>query len=73
MHTEGKYQLLGTRRVWQSGSWMYDAENPELVLCDNLEGWGGEGGGRGVQEEGTHVCLWLIHVDVRQKNHNIVK
>ena len=52
---------------------MQDAENPELVLCDNPEGWGGEGGGRGVQEEGTLVCLWLIHVDVWQKNHNIVK
>ena len=23
-----------------------------LVLCDNLEGWGGEGGGREVQEGG---------------------
>ena len=25
---------------------MYDAGNPKQVLCDNLEGWGGEGGGR---------------------------
>ena len=28
------------------------AGNPKLVLCDNLEGWGGEGGGRGIQEGG---------------------
>ena len=28
---------------------------------------GGEGGGRGVQDRGTHVHLWLIHVDVWQK------
>ena len=36
---------------------MYDAENPELVLCDNLEGWAGEGGGWGIKREGTHVYL----------------
>ena len=35
-----------------SGSLMYDAGNPKLVLCDNLEQWGGEGVGRGVQEGG---------------------
>ena len=29
-------------------------------LCNNLEGWNGEGGGR----EGTYIHLWLIHVDV---------
>ena len=26
---------------------MYDTGNPKLVLCDNLEGWAGEGAGRG--------------------------
>ena len=31
---------------------MYDAGHPKLVLCDNLEGWGGKGGGRVVQERG---------------------
>ena len=34
---------------------------------DNPEGWNGEGGGRGVQGVGTHVHLWLIHVNVWQK------
>ena len=34
-----------------------------MGLCDNLEGWGGEAGGR----DGTYVDLWLIQVDVRQK------
>ena len=29
---------------------MYDAGHPKPVLCDNLEGWDGEGGG--VQEAG---------------------
>ena len=46
---------------------MYDAGNPKLVLCDNLEGWGGDGGERGVRERGAHVYLWPIHVDVWQK------
>ena len=30
------------------------------------EGWGGEGGKR-IQDGGTHVYLWLIHVNVWQK------
>ena len=44
---------------------MYDAGNPKPVLCDDLEGWDWE---RGViMREGTHVYLWLIHVDVWRK------
>ena len=31
---------------------MYEAGNPKLVLCDNLQGWDGEGGARSVQEGG---------------------
>ena len=33
---------------------MYDTGNPKpkLVLCDNLEEWGGKGGGKGVQGVG---------------------
>ena len=46
---------------------MHEAGHPKMVLCNNPEGWGGEGGGRGVQDGGTHVYLWLIHVDVWQK------
>ena len=40
---------------------------------DDPEGWDGEGGGRGFQDRGTQVHLWLIHVDVWQNHHNIVK
>ena len=29
-----------------SGNLLYDVGNPNLVLCDNLERWDGEGGGR---------------------------
>ena len=37
------------------------------MLCDNLEGWDGVGGGREVKRKGTCVYLWHIHVDVWQK------
>ena len=45
---------------------MYEAGHPELVLWV-LRGWDGEGCVRGVQNGGTHVYPWLIHVDVWQK------
>ena len=32
------------------------AKNPKLVLCDNLEGWNGEGGGKEAQE-GEDMCI----------------
>ena len=34
------------------------------MLCDNLEGYDGVLGGREVQEGGTYVYLWLIHVGI---------
>ena len=40
---------------------------------DNLEGWGGEGYGRELQEEGTYVYLWLIHVGIWQKTRKFCK
>ena len=46
-----------------SGNLLYDAGNPKLLLCDNLERWDGEGRGR----EGIYICLWLIHAAVWQK------
>ena len=46
---------------------MHEAGHSKSVHWDNPEGWGGEGGGRKVQEGGTHVYLRLIHVDVWQK------
>ena len=49
-----------------SVSLVCDSGHPELVLCDDLEGRGGEGGG-GVQDDGTQVCLQPIHTDVWQK------
>ena len=58
-----------------SASSTHEAGHPKLVLWDNLEGQGGEGGGWRVQNGvgDTHESLWPIHVDVWQKHHNIVK
>ena len=42
-------------------------QGTQSLCSENLEGWrAGEGGGRFVME-GTHVYLWLIHTDIRQK------
>ena len=51
-----------------SASSMHEAGHSKPVLWDNPEGWCGEEGGRGVQDRGTHVHPWLIHVDVWEKN-----
>ena len=45
------YTLLCVKQP-ASGNLLYDAGSSNLVLCDNLEGWDGVGGGRKVQEEG---------------------
>ena len=40
-----------------SASSMHEAGHSEPVLWDNPEGWGGEGGGRRVQDgEGRGIC-----------------
>ena len=43
------------------------AQRAQLVLCDNLEGWDGVGGGKEVQEGRTLIYLWLIHIDIWKK------
>ena len=35
---------------------MCNAGHPKPVLCDNLEGWGGERGGRGLRDRGD-TCI----------------
>ena len=50
-----------------SASSMHKAGHSKLVLWDNPEGCNGEGGGRAVQDGGTTVYPWLIHVKVWQK------
>ena len=50
-----------------SASWTHQAGYSKSVLWENPKGWSGEGGGSGAQDGGTHVQLWLIHVNVWQK------
>ena len=59
------------KRITSPGS-MYDTGCLGLVHWDDPEGWYGEGGGRRVQD-GEHVYLWWIHVDIWQNQYNIVK
>ena len=42
-------------------------------LCNNLEGWDGERGGRQVKREGPYVYLWLIYLMFGRNQHNTVK
>ena len=60
------------KRVASPGS-MHDTRCLGLVHWDDPEGWYGKGGGRRVQEWGTHVYLWWIHFDIWQNQYNIVK
>ena len=46
---------------------MHEAGYPKLVLWDNPDGLGWEGGGGEFGMGEMHVYLWPIHVDVWQK------
>ena len=52
---------------------MHETGYSGRVHWDDPEGWNGEVGGRGVQNGGTYVHLWWIHVNVWQNHYNIVK
>ena len=52
---------------------MHEAGCSGPAHWDDLEGWDGEGGERGVQDGGTQEHPWLIHVNVWQNHHKIVK
>ena len=55
-----------------SASSMHEAGHSKLVLWDSPEGWGGEGGGKGVQD-GGHMCIHGWFMPMHGKNHhNIV-
>ena len=46
-----------------SASSMHEVGHSELVLCDNPEGWGGEGDGRMAQDgEQIHSCGWFMSI-----------
>ena len=50
-----------------SVSSIHEAEHSKLVLWDNSEGWEWEGSERVVQDGGTLIHSWLIHLNVWQK------
>ena len=51
-----------------SANLMHEAGHSKPVLWDNPEGWSSGGGRRRrIQDGGTHVHPWLIHVNVWQK------
>ena len=52
---------------------MHETQHSKPVHWDDPEGWGGEGGGKGVRDGGTHVHPWLIHVTVWQKPPQYLK
>ena len=52
---------------------MHDTGCSGLVHWADPEGWYREGGGRVFHNWGTHVHLWLIHVDVWQKSPQYCK
>ena len=60
------------KQIASPGS-MHEAGCSGPVHCDNLEGWYGEGGGKGVPDEG-HVYTWGWFMLMYGKSHyNIVK
>ena len=71
----GRYEKIELKYVYyhMENTWPVQIQRMKLVLWDNPEGWGGEGGGRGVQDGGTHLHPWLIHVMYGKNRHNIVK
>ena len=50
-----------------TASLMHETGHSEPVLWDNPERCGRERDGSGVQDGGTYVHPWLIHVNVWQK------
>ena len=48
------------KQMTSTGS-MHEAGYSKHVLWYDPEGWGGERSGRGIQDGGTHLHLWLIH------------
>ena len=65
--------ILPYVKLMTSASLMHEAGHSKLVLWDNPEGWGGEGGGRGIQDGGhTYIRGWFMLM-YDKNHHNIVK
>ena len=66
-HNSFETRILPYVKLMTSVSSMREVGHSKPMLWDNREGWGGEGGRRGVQDWRIRVHPWLIHVDVCQK------
>ena len=51
---------------------MHETGHSKPLHWDNPEGWDGEGGGKGLGR-GSHIYLWLIHVNVWEKSPQYCK
>ena len=49
------YILPYVKQMMTSAGVMHKVGHSKPMLWNNPEGWGGKGGGRGVQDGGTHV------------------
>ena len=64
--------LSYVKQIASPGS-MHETRCSGLVHWDDLEGWDGEGGGRGIQD-GEHLYTYAWFMSMYGKNHyNIVK
>ena len=74
----GRYERIAVKRIlpyvkqMTSANSMHEAGPPKLVLWDNPEGWGVEGGGGGSRTWG-HLCTHDGCMSMYGKNHNTVK
>ena len=67
-HIQGYCYHLSNFHIYALVYWMLGAGT-----LGRPRGMVQEGGGRRVQDWGTHVYLWRIHVDIWQNQYNIVK
>ena len=77
MYGESNMEIYNTKckidSQWEFAVWLRELKQG---LCNNLEGWDGETGGKTggkLKREGTYVYLWLISVNVWQKTTKFCK
>ena len=63
-HNSTETCILPYTKQMTSPTSMHETGHSRLVFWDSPEGWYGEGGGRGIQDEEPHVLPWVIHVSV---------
>ena len=54
------------------GNLLYNVGNPNLVFCENLDRWDGEGDGREVKEGGNMYTYGQFMLMYGRNYHNIV-